>query len=255
MSSPLVSIIIPSFNQGHFIRETIDSVLNQDYKNIELIVMDGGSTDETVSILKGYKSKLKWVSEKDKGQADAINKGLKKAKGKILGYLNSDDFLMPGAIRKAVKALEGNSESGWVTGDYRIVDAGGKSIQNFVVLYKKVLRTFANKYLFAVANYVVQPSTFWKKELMDKVGYFDEKLHYCMDYDMWMKFYNISNPEIISSELSSFRIHNQSKGGTSYTSQFNEEHKVLKRYTNNKVLLMLHKIHAFFIILIYKVIK
>src|SRR5690606_33014626 len=98
-SYPLVSVVTPSYNKGKFIKETIESVLSQDYPNIEYIVMDGGSTDETVDILKSYGDRIAWISEKDDGQADAVNKGIARARGEIIGWLNSDDTYLPGAVR------------------------------------------------------------------------------------------------------------------------------------------------------------
>src|SRR5262249_45140624 len=123
--TPLVSIVTPSFNQGRFIRETIESVLLQDYPNLEYMVIDGGSTDETVSILERYRDRFFWVSEPDRGQAHAINKGWKRAKGDILAWLNSDDMYLPGAISNAARYLVDHPEIGLVYGDgYHVAEDG-----------------------------------------------------------------------------------------------------------------------------------
>src|SRR3972149_4197559 len=127
-----VSIITPSFNQAQFIRETMESVFSQDYPNIEYIVMDGGSADGTVPILKKYGSRLQWISKKDKGQADAINRGMKLATGDILCYLNSDDYFLPGALSKIMRIFVQKQHVAWVTGDYIVVNDRGKHIQQFV---------------------------------------------------------------------------------------------------------------------------
>ncbi len=120
--NPLVSIITPSFNQGHFIEETIQSVLDQDYPNIEYLVIDGGSTDNTVEILRKYEGRLKWISEPDGGQSHAINKGFRMARGEIVAWLNSDDTLLPGAITKAAGHLAANRETMMVYGEGYLMD-------------------------------------------------------------------------------------------------------------------------------------
>ena len=122
---PLVTIITPSYNQGRFIRETIESVLNQDYENIEYIIVDGQSTDETLKIIKQYNGKLSYISEKDNGQSDAINKGFKMAHGEIVAWLNSDDVYEPGCIKRAVREFEKNSRLGLIYGDGYILDEQG----------------------------------------------------------------------------------------------------------------------------------
>lgn len=251
---PLVSIITPSFNQGKFIRQTIDSVINQTYDNIEYIVIDGGSTDETIDILNSYQGKIKYISEKDHGQANAINKGLALSSGEILGFLNSDDYLFPDAIQTVVDTFSKTSRL-WVSGDYWIVDSGNKRIQLGVVLYKKLLRLFSSRAMFLFVDYIIQPSTYWKRELQQKVGEFDESLSFVMDYDYWLRAFDFSPVKIIRKPLSCFRIHNQSKGGVRYVEQFAEEIQILRKYKINNFIIMLHSIHNKMITTLYKVIK
>lgn len=247
-----ISIITPSFNQGQFIEQTIQSVLSQNYSHLEYIVMDGGSTDNTLSILKKYDGKLKWFSKKDKGQSDAINKGLRMATGDIVGWLNSDDYYLPETLKKVAEVFEKNKEVQWITGDYLIVDEQGKEIQSFVRFYKKLLSRF---FPLSRANYINQPSTFWKSDFQKKAGYLNEDLHYCMDYDLWLRFMKQSPVQIISFPLSAFRIHKASKGGSQYGMQFKEEIEVAKKYNSNVLFQLLHKMHNYIINIIYNIIK
>lgn len=178
---PLVSIITPSYNQGRFIEETIVSVLTQDYPRIEYIVMDGGSTDETLDKLRKYESRLTWYSEKDKGQSAAINKGLRLAKGEILAYLNSDDTYLPGAITRAVQYLTvENPDEPFVYGQGYYITAEGAIIKKYNT------EPFDFHHL-AEDCYICQPATFWKRDVIEKIGLFDEDLHYAMDYEYWIR--------------------------------------------------------------------
>lgn len=250
-----ISIITPSFNQGQFIEQTIQSVLSQNYPNLEYIVMDGGSTDNTLSILKRHEGKLRWFSEKDKGQSDAINKGLKMAAGDIVTWLNSDDYYLPQTLQKVAEEFEKNKETQWVTGDYKIVDEKGKQIQSFIPRYKGLLRKHPTFNMLSFANFIIQPSTFWKRSIIEKVGYLNEKYHLCMDYDLWLRIMKKYQPTIIPSPLSSFRIHGASKGKLQYGIQFEEEVQVAKQYNKNIFITFLHKIHNVFINFIYQIIK
>ena len=124
---PLVTIVTPSYNQGRFIRATIESVLSQDYPHVEYIIMDGGSTDETAAVVEPYRDRLTWISEKDRGQSHAINKGFRMAKGEIVAWLNSDDTIAPGAITHAVEAFERQPGAGAVYGEGYLMDEDGRS--------------------------------------------------------------------------------------------------------------------------------
>jgi glycosyltransferase involved in cell wall biosynthesis len=250
---PRISIITPSLNQGKFIRQTIESVLSQDYLAIEYIVMDGGSTDSTIHILKKYESRLTWVSKKDKGQADAINMGMKKATGDILCYLNSDDYFLPGTLSKIVSLFMQYPGVTWITGDYKIVNDRGRQIQRFIPWYKRKLREIHIPLL--LTNPIIQPSTFWRRSLVQQIGLFDVKLRFAFDYDYWLRASKIGAPIVIPDRLSAFRIHRNSKGGVLYKRQFAEEEQVLRRYTDSKVMIELHKLHNGFITRIYDRIK
>lgn len=252
---PKISVITPSYNQGHLIEETIQSVLNQNYPNLEYIVMDGGSTDNTVEVLKRYKDQLSFVSKKDKGQTDAINQGIAKSSGEILMYLNSDDVMLPNTLNTVGEYFAQNPNAMWLTGDYFIIDEQGKKIQSFVANYKKALRNLPSFNLLSIANFIIQPSTFWRRELGKEIGKFDENLHLCMDYDFWMRAIQKHQLHVLPNHFSLFRIHGTSKGGTQYEKQFSEEHDVMLRYNQNILLRFLHKIHAGLIILTYKLIK
>lgn len=255
MNPPKITIITPSFNQGKFIEQTINSVLGQEYPNLEYIVIDGGSTDNTVSILKKYGKKIKWVSEKDKGQSDAINKGLKMATGDIVAWLNSDDYYLPGTLKRVAGYFASHPQAMWLSGDYQVIDEKGKDIHGFVVSYKRFLRRFSSFGMLSFANYIIQPSTFWRKEAMEEVGLINEGYRYCMDYDFWlrlMKKYPLHN---IPDPLSAFRIHGESKGGSQYKKQFKEELDVTRANNPLRILNLLHKFHNILIKFAYDYIK
>ena len=254
-----LTVITPSFNQGHFISETIDSVMNSGWNNIEYIVMDGGSKDNTVDILKEYSEKypdkIIWQSEKDRGQTHAINKGLALATGDIICYLNSDDFFTKGAVENVMNYFTEKKNAKWLTGDYLIIDENGKEIQSFVASYKRLLRSLPKKLTLSIANYIIQPSTFWRREIFTEFGEFNEDLHLTMDYDYWMRIIKKYPPHIISSPLSAFRIHGDSKGGTIFEKQFAEEYSTAKKHGVKGIPLLLHKIHNIAIVKVYKLIK
>jgi glycosyltransferase involved in cell wall biosynthesis len=177
---PLVSIVTPSYNQGRFLRRTIDSVLTQDYPNVQLIVNDGGSTDESVAILQSYGDRITWVSEKDRGQTHAINKGLARSNGEIFAYLNSDDTLAPGAIRRVVEFFSDNPACDMLYGDANYIDEAD------VVTGKYNTAPYSFERLMFDCC-VCQPATFWRASIAKAIGPFDEGLDFVMDYDYWLR--------------------------------------------------------------------
>lgn len=180
--SPKVSIITPSYNQAQFLEETILSVLNQDYPNIEYIVVDGGSTDGSVEIIQKYADRLAyWVSEKDDGQAHAINKGWRRATGDVVAYLNSDDIYYPGAVRRAVAALDEHPSAGMVFSDALLIDEGSKPLRVLLASPFEIHR------VIRMESFVPQPTAFIRWRALDTVGLLDERLHMVMDYDLWVR--------------------------------------------------------------------
>ncbi len=181
-SLPLVSVVTPSYNQGRFIAATIDSVLAQDYPNVEYIIMDGGSTDETAAVVAPYRDRLTFISEQDRGQSHAINKGLALARGEIVAYLNSDDIFLPGAIRHAVDALQADRTLGMVYGEGYQIDIDGAIVSHFAHTQRFDLWRLAH-----LSDYILQQTVFLRKWAFDEVGPFDESLHYGMDWDMFIR--------------------------------------------------------------------
>ncbi len=178
---PLVSIITPSFNQARYIEQTIQSVLGQDYPRIEYIVVDGASTDGSVEIIKKYADKLAWwLSEKDSGQADAINKGLARATGEIVAWLNSDDYYLPGAVSAAVKIFEENPDVVLVYGNMLAVDERGNAFNTLT--YKQL--TLQDLLCFQIIG---QPAVFFRREVLSKAGMLDPTFHFLLDHHLWIR--------------------------------------------------------------------
>lgn len=175
-----VSIITPSYNQGKYIKRTIESVLSQNIDDLEYIVMDGGSTDETVDILKSYGEKIIWKSEKDKGQTDAVNKGISMASGEIIGWLNSDDIYYPGAVDAVLQVFYEHPEINVVYGNANHIREDDSFLEEYYT------EDFNYERLKEVC-FICQPSLFFRKKIVEKYGYLDDKLQYCMDYDYWLR--------------------------------------------------------------------
>lgn len=235
-----MTIITPSFNQGRFIEETIESVLGQDYPDLEYLVMDGGSTDETVEILRRYEGRLKWTSEKDRGQSDAINKGIRRATGEVIAYLNSDDLYEKGALRRAGEYFLERPESLWMTGRCRIIDIQGKEVRQSITAYKNFLLSRYGYNILLVTNFISQPATFIRKKAFDSLGLFDESQHRVMDYDFWLRVGRMQPPGILDEYLAAFRVHPGSKTSSSFRHTFKEELEVARKHTDSAVINGLH---------------
>lgn len=237
---PKITVITPSFNQAPFIERTIQSVLDQDYPALELIVMDGGSTDGTVEILRRYEGRLQWVSERDEGQADAINKGIARATGDIIAYLNSDDLYEPGALRAAGEYFSQHSDVLWLTGRCRIIDEQDGETRRPITAYKNFLLRRYTYSLLLVTNPISQPATFWRRSVVEEFGFFDKGQHFVMDYEYWLRIGRKYRPAILDRYLAAFRVYSTSKTSSSFLRSFRQELEVAKGYSTSPLLNMLH---------------
>ena len=202
----LVSVVTPSFNQAQFLEATILSVLDQDYPNLEYIIVDGGSTDGSLEIIQHYSNRLSWwVSEKDQGQTDAINKGFARANGEILAWLNSDDTYHPNAVSEAVELLSGRPEVGLVYGDADFINQNGSVIGRFPAAqtdYKRLRRGYVH---------IPQQASFWRADLWKKVGPLDPSFYFAMDYDLWVRLARLAPIEYVPRLWANFRLHSLGK--------------------------------------------
>ncbi len=230
---PLVSIVTPSYNQAQFLRETMHSVLSQDYPNIEYIVIDGGSSDGSPDIILEYTDRLAyWVSEPDQGQADALQRGFARASGEIIAFLNSDDVYLPGAVGTAVEALEADPGLALIHGDSIYVDASGQEIGRKIGLGGDFLGHFLDQF-----NPISQPSTFLRKRAYDVAGGIDPTLHLAMDYDLWCRIgLRGMRMEHLAVDLSLFRLHDESKTKLNIVAFAEERWKLLEQYLDDPVL-------------------
>ena len=202
----LVSIITPSFNQARYLEETIRSVLDQDHPQLEYIIVDGGSTDGSLEIIKKYADRLAWwVSEKDQGQTDAINKGFARAKGEILAWLNSDDTYNPGAISAALAFLQAHPQAGLVYGDTNFIDENGKILGAFPAAqtdYKRLRRGYVH---------IPQQAAFFRADIWKQVGPLDPSFYFAMDYDLWVRIASHAPIFYTPQVWANFRLHSEGK--------------------------------------------
>lgn len=204
---PLISIITPSFNQAGFIGRTIESVRQQDYAHIEHIVVDGGSTDGTQELLRFYADTypLRWFSEQDRGQADAINKGFAMAKGDIVGWVNSDDTFAAGALNCVATEFAQRAGIGWVHGDGIWIDENDRVIGEWISQSENLLGLLTDSY------YIVQPTVFFRRSLLDTLGGLDESLHFTLDIDFFWRMALLSRGHYIPQVLATRRLHAEAK--------------------------------------------
>ncbi len=230
MSNALVSVVTPSYNQGTFIRKTIESVLSQDYPNVEYIIMDGGSTDQTASVVKDYASRLTYISESDRGQSHAINKGFRMARGSILAWLNSDDVYLPGAIRTAADAFDRSPASGAIYGEGYLIDRAGKIVGRFP--HTVPLNLWRLMY---VSDYILQQSVFFNRVVLDDVGYLHEDLHYCMDWELLIRIGKKYPLEYIPEFIGCLREYREAKTSSGGWRRVREIRDMLRRHTNRTI--------------------
>ncbi|MEW5975387.1 MAG: glycosyltransferase family 2 protein [Acidobacteriota bacterium] len=223
--NPLVSIVTPSFNQGRFIEETIQSVLSQDYSSLEYLVMDGGSTDNTLDVLRRYESRLRWVSEPDRGQSHAINKGFARARGEIVAWLNSDDTFVQGAVNKAVRHFQKNPDVMMVYGEGYLIDEQSQVKQRF-----PATEPFNLWRLIYYGDYILQQTVFMRKEVFDQVGMLDESLHYGMDWDLWIRIGKRFRIDYIPEFLGNLREYSAAKTFSGGLARFEELVRIMRRH-------------------------
>ncbi len=226
--NPLVSIITPSFNQAAYLEKTIQSVLAQDYENIEYWVIDGGSTDGTLRILDRYSKRLTgWVSECDQGQADGINKGFKHATGEIVAWLNSDDLYKPGAVTAAVRAFQKYPEASFVYSDVESIDARGRPFNRM---------RYANWGLAGLLQFRIigQPGVFMRRDLLERVGGLDPNYHYILDHKLWLELAALAEPQYIPGQVwAQARVHPGAKN-LAATEKFGPEAFRLAKWIGNQ---------------------
>lgn len=243
---PRISIVTPSYNQAAFIAETIESVLSQsgDFE-IEYLVMDGGSTDRSVEVIRRYADRvaldwpatcarvsMKWVTQRDRGQSDAINQGLRQATGDIVGYINSDDLYYRGAFDRVVTTFAARPEADFVYGNGDLIDKDGRPLREWasrpfncsVLASYDFLRN-------GFRNYIMQPATFWRRSVLDKIGYFDETFHYALDLEYWIRAGRAGlNLHHIPHKLAKFRTWPGTKTLSSRTVFWEDHLELYRRY-------------------------
>jgi glycosyltransferase involved in cell wall biosynthesis len=222
---PRISMVIPSFNQGHFIGQTLQSITEQNYPNLELIIVDGGSSDETLEVIHSFAGHINWwVSEPDKGQANAINKGMAHATGEILAWLNSDDCLMPGALFKVARRFMASPDTDVIYGHRVLINEAGKDVGKWILPQHR-------RFILTYADYIPQETMFWRTELWQKTGgNVDESFRFAMDWELIRRFVLAEAKfELIPAFLGQFRMHDMQKTSASIETDGFKEMEIIRQ--------------------------
>ncbi len=251
-----ISVITPSLNQGDFIERTIQSVLGQEGDFLlEYIIIDGGSSDNTLDILNKYENKLIMVSEKDKGQSDAINKGMVMASGQLFGWLNSDDTYEPHALSSVIEAYKSVGFK-WCFGNCLNIDENDREIRRLITKYKIFeSRRYSFQRLLS-KDFISQPAVFFTKHAFEEIGPFDLNCEYSMDYDYWLRLGKRYNPCYLDQYLASFRWHSGSKNTKRYWKAAYETYLTAKRHAapRDRYPILRHYLHYKILAILYKLI-
>lgn len=246
MKFPRISIVVPSFNKIKYVEQTLDSIFNQKYPNLEVIIQDGGSNDGTLEIIKKYARKystiIRWESKKDKGQVDAINKGFKKATGDILTFLNADDLLEAKSLAK-VGEVYLKHKPFWIAGYGKTVDGLNNETYPLISKYKNCLLTINSRTILLIVNYLFQPCVFFDKKAFLKYGPFRGIKGIVIEYDFWLKLMKVSKPYIIKNTIARFRLLNDSLSLDNSNNILKKDLQVVKRNSQNKFIIFLHNLH------------
>lgn len=239
---PKITLVTPSLDQVAFIERTVRSVLGQEGGfELEYLVFDGGSTDGTLEVLRRYQDRFRLVVEPDTGQAHAINKGLRAASGDVVGWLNSDDLLYPGALARVAAAFTARPGLVWLHGRCEIVDEHDRPIRRWVSAYKHFrCRRYSRRSLL-VENYVSQMTVFWRRSAMARAGFLDETMRYSFDYEYWLRLSALGDPLYLEDPIAAFRWYRTSKSGSSFERQFREDEEAFRRHAPPDALLRAHK--------------
>ena len=244
---PIISVVIPLFNKGKYIGKTLDSIIKQEYPNLEVIIMDGGSTDGTLKVIEKYANRypdvINYQSKNDKGQMDAVNKGFKKANGKILTYINADDVYKAGAFAEIEKMYRLNIDALWFAGRGMVIDGKGDRIAVWPNRYKNLLLAINSYPLLLIVNYLMQPSVFITRTAWKRFGPFVGTKKFITEYELWLKIAEVRMPIVTNKYLSSFRIEPSTITKKFTRLLLQEDEKIVKRYTSSNLIIFLHNLH------------
>jgi len=263
IEKPLISIVMPSYQQAPFLEEAVRSVLDQKGINVELSVMDPGSTDGSRDLLqelrKEYGERLVLHFEPDRGQSDAINRGMARASGRILGWLNSDDRLRPGALEKVADWLD-SPEPRWLYGRAGMIDAEGRPHANLIVRYKNWRGRRFSRLKLLTENFIPQMAVFWNRAMWEKAGGLDIDRHLEMDYDLWLRFARESTPLVLRDVLADFRVHGEAKGSIQTDSQLDAAFETAREYSaglgwQGRCALIVHRLFGWRTRILYRWLK
>jgi glycosyltransferase involved in cell wall biosynthesis len=216
------SVVTPCLNAEATIAAALASVRDQGYAPLEHVVVDGGSSDGTMAIVRAAGEHVRWMSEPDRGLSDAMNKGIAMARNEVVGWLNADDVYLPGALGHVADAFARRPEAEWVTGRCLIIDADGNAIRRGITRYKDALLRRWSFPLFLTQNFVSAPATFVRRSALQAVGGFEERFRYSMDYDVWLKLGRRSAPVVLDAPLACFRMAEGSLSMSGFERQFRE---------------------------------